>query len=631
MNYIELRKIKIFNKYHDSDIFNTKTESNLNKSYRPPKYKTTQPSLEKTKSDIFNTKDKSVDPNKTKSLKKRQINLKNYKSDIFNLKKDIKNRNKSCKRMNVNFSTCFDGIKNDEEYKKDLNKYTLKHRPKQKQYDVEKYFNKESAINRYYKELYGDEKSGVFPEKSKLNKTTINSPSKNILNTFKNNMKIFENRKKSLKRELTEINDVGVDGKKRPGEHLGQEIDSKGNKIKYNKRKIDLYGESIDKKNNKKIIKEKNGFPLNSKLNKQLEFQSNIFNEENKDIEKKIYDFIYNKKEEKERKKLLKEKVKKEREDMAKKLKAIKDKNMNKDNIKLAPITMKWSDPESQIFFKKAITEGDLNNNQAEGTTVNDNIDIIFKNKKEYNIKKLKKVKKNNINDNNILKIKKILNNFPDNTLREDQKLGIINKSTTSNFLNTNSKNDEKLQKYYNTINNNIKSARLSKSKKKENKIIKIMGKNSKNNNKPTGNNKEKNQHKVHNYTLVYSTKNKFDKLENSEIKKIFTEKGIHAYDVNKNELSIGNLNSVKFKIRESDENNEKEIEQKLKLIEDELNKNKFKVKINKEKIIKLTKNNRDLKEKERTYKTPYKSKGKKSIISQFPKVNLKYKNTQKQ
>ena len=66
MNVIELRKKKVFNKYHDSDIFNTRTEPNLNKTYRPPKYKTTQPSLEKTKSDIFNTKDKSVDPNKTK-------------------------------------------------------------------------------------------------------------------------------------------------------------------------------------------------------------------------------------------------------------------------------------------------------------------------------------------------------------------------------------------------------------------------------------------------------------------------------------------------------------------------------------------------------------------------------------
>ena len=636
MNVIELRKIKVFNKYHDSDIFNTRTETNLKKTYRPKKYKTTQPSLEKTKSDIFNTENKSINPYKTKTMKKRQINLKNYRSDIFNLKKDIKNRQKSCKRMNVNFSTCFDGIKNDEEYIKDLNKYTLKHRPKQKKYEVEKYFNKESAINRYYKELYGDEKSGVFPEKIKLNKTTRNSPSKNIINTFKNNMKIFENRKKNLKRQLTEMNDVGADGKKIPGEHLGQTIDSKGNIIKYNKRKIDLYGESLDNRNNKKIIKEKNVLAFNSKMNKQLEFQSNIFNEENKDIDKKIYDFIYNKKEEKERKKKLQEKVKKEREDMAKKLKELKEKNINKDNTKLPPSTMKWSDPETQIYFKK----GDSNNNQDETSAFHrkikdlsdsNNIDIFSKNKKSFNIKKLKKTRINNNNDNNVHKIREILNNISDNSLREDQKLGIINKSTTSNFLNSNSKNDEKLQKYYNTINNNIKSARLSKSKKKENKIIKIMGKNSKNNNKPTGNNKEKNQYKVHNYTLVYSTKNKFDKLENSEIKKIFIEKGIHAYDVNKNELSIGNLNSVKFKIRESDENNEKEIEQKMKLIEDELNKNKFKVKINKEKIIKLTKNNRDLKEKERTYKTPYKSKGKKSIISQFPKVNLKYKNTQKQ
>ena len=60
MDYLELRKRKVFHKYIDSDIFNTKTESNLNKSYHPPKYSTTQPSLDKTKNDIFNYKEDPV-------------------------------------------------------------------------------------------------------------------------------------------------------------------------------------------------------------------------------------------------------------------------------------------------------------------------------------------------------------------------------------------------------------------------------------------------------------------------------------------------------------------------------------------------------------------------------------------
>ena len=648
MNYAESRQRKLYKKYHESDIFNTRTEPNINKTYRPPIHKTTQPSLEKTKSDIFNTKGKSTEPSKANPQKKRNLHLKNYKSDIFNIKSDLRDRAKSCKRININHSTCFDGIKNDEEYKKDLNKYTVKHRPKQKKYEVEKYFNKESAISRYYKELYGDEKSGVFPDKTKINKTGKNSPSKNIINTFKNNMKIFENRKKKLKRELTEINDVGADGKRRPGEHSGQEIDSKGNKIKYNKKKVDIYGNNIDNKNNKKIIKENNGFNYNSKMNKQLEFQSNIFNEENKDINKKMNDYISGKKKEEENKKILKEKIKKEREEMAKKLKELNKQNIKKQNDKLHPSTMKWTDPESQILFKKPL--GDLNNNQEEPSAFqmklknladSNNIDILSKNKKKpFNIKKIKNL---NDDDNNIQKIKEIIKKFPDDALREDQKIGIIYKSTTSNFLN-NSKNDEKLNKYYNTINTNIKSARQSKSKKKNDSIIKIMGKNSKKEKTNKSTNKSEKE-KVHNYTLVYSTKhnhNIFDRFGNDDIKRIFVSKGLHIFDVKKNELVVGDLNSFKFKVRENDEENEKNIEEKIKFVENDLIKNKFKVSINKDEIKKITKDNRNLKEKEmkekekekgkgKFNKTPYKQKGIKSFTNQFPKVDLKYKNFHKE
>ena len=47
---------------------------------------------------------------------------------------------------------------------------------------------------------------------------------------------------------------------------------------------------------------------------KQLENQSNIFGEENKDINTKMDDYIKNKKEEKENKLKLKEKIEKEKE-----------------------------------------------------------------------------------------------------------------------------------------------------------------------------------------------------------------------------------------------------------------------------------------------------------------------------
>ena len=413
-------------------------------------------------------------------------------------------------------------------------------------------------------------------------------------------MQNFENRKKKLKKELIEINDVGVDGKRKPGEHLGQEIDSKGNKIIYNKKKVDIYWNNIDNKNNKKLIKEKNGYDYDSKMNKLLEFQSNIFNEQNKDINKKMDDFISGKIKENESKKILKEKIKKENEEMAMKIKKLKKQNLNKENNKLRPNTMKWTDPESQIFSRK--TKGDLNNNQEETTAFqrklkdledSNNIDILSKNKKSINIKKIKKVNNINNDDNNVNKIREIINTIPDNSLREDQKIGIINSSTTSNFLN-NTKNDEKLKKYYQTINTNIKSVRQSRSKKKNDKIIKIMGKNSKTTRTNKSTNKNEKTDKIQYYTLVYSTKhNKFDKFGNDDIKKIFGSKGVHVYDVKKNELGIGDLNSVKFKVRQNDEENEKNIEEKIKLVEDDLNKNKYRVKINKDEIKKITKDNR--------------------------------------
>ena len=636
MDYIELRKRKVFDKYHDSDIFNTRSESNINKSYRPPRYKTAQPSLEKTKSDIFNTKEKGLEPEK-RCYKKRKINLNNYKSDIFNIKKLPKNK-KSCQRININYSTCFNGIKNDEEYNKDLYNYTLTHRPILKRYEIEKYVDKESATNRYYKELYGDEKSRIFP---KVNKNGKNSSIKDILNTFKNNMKNFEIRKKRIKKEILAINDVGVDGKKEPGVNIWQEIDSIGNRKIYNKRKIDIFGNEGNP-NNKNLIKENNSLFLEPKLNRQLDCQSNIFNDKNKNINKKMDDFINNKIQENYNKVALKEKIKKEREEMAQKIKELKKQNVNNGNTKLYPTSLKWYSLGAQRLLRRENKNGELNKTQEEMTAFqrkildlsnSDNIDILSKNKKSFNIKKLKKNNAFKKDDNNIEKIKEILNTLPDNSIRQDQKAGIINLSTTSNFFNE-SKNDEKLKKYYNTINTNIKSARKSRSKKKKDSIIKIMGKNSKqpyhivNKNIDRKDGENRDEFKIHDFTLVYPTKDKdFEIFENDDIKKIFGTKGLYIFDVKKNELPIGDLNSVKFKVREGDENTEKNIEEKIKKVEDILNRNKFRVKIKKDEIKKITKDNRNIKENGKYVKTPYRTKTQKKFTSQFPRINLKYKN----
>ena len=134
-------------------------------------------------------------------------------------------------------------------------------------------------------------------------------------------------------------------------------------------------------------------------------------------------------------------------------------------------------------------------------------------------------------------------------------------------------------------------STRLSKNKKKKDSIIKIMGKNSGLNKtfNNTNSNENNNEYKDLNYTLVYPKRNQFDRFENQDIKKIFGNKGVHIYDVKKSELSVGDLNTIKFKVREGD-SNDKSIEEKIKIVEDDLIKNKYKVSINKDKKKKLEK-----------------------------------------
>ena len=648
MDYIELRKRTVFKKYHDSDIFNLKFDSKLNKSSNHNKNRTTQGSLEKTKNDLFNT----LENQKTIKVKphKKKIYVQNYlNTEIFNSDFMESDREKNKKqRVNINESSCFDGVLNNEEYKKDLNNYYNAHRSKKKDYNVDKYFNKISAIGRYYNELYGDEKSGVFPpNKIMTTKTEKNSPNKKakINSVFKNNLKDFELRKRNIK--INNINfELSANGKNK----LFNSKEQVKNKIvRFNKKKIDLYGQNLDNKNNKNMIKNVDGIKYNSKLYKQLEIQSNIFDEQNKDINSQIYNYIKNKKEEIENKLKLKEKIKKEKEEINNKINEQNKKNssLNKNiwggtHCKWQKSNMDWKDPGAQILFKKTKTVGDLKNDKDETAFQrkvkdmgdSDNIDIISDQKKFLNIDIDKfRTKKIINNDNNVEQAKEILNTMPNNALNTYQKLKIINNDlTTSNFLNNST--NENLNKMFKRINNNIKSARLSKSKKKNSNsnYIKIMGKNSNMKEKFTIN-KNLNKKMYDDYSLIYSTKanNTLDKCNNLDIKKIFGEKGIHIFDIKKNELSIGDMNKIKFKIRENEDENIKTLEQKIKLVEIDLNKNKYKVKIKKEEDIKKreVKNNKEKEMKDINNKNIIMKK-KKSIISQFPIVDLKYKNLTK-
>ena len=641
MDYIELRKRTVIKKYHDSDIFNLKKEQKLNKSTNPSKYRTIQGSLEKTKDDIFNT----LDNGKTRRIKPRgkKIYVQNYlNTDLFNSELNDSGRKKeSNHRIYINASSCFNGVLNNEEYSKDLKYYTKTHRSKKKEYDVDKYFDKISAVGRYYNELYNEEKNFIFPNsKNSLSKTLTNSPNKIGLNNtvFKNHLKEYEIRKRNLRNQESNDIDEIIFGQKK----MNKTIDQIKN-VGYNKKRIHILGKNFDDKNNRNIIKEKDGIKYSSKLHKQLQNQSNIFGDENNDIKTKMFNYLKKKKEEKENKLKIKQKLQKEKEEINDKIKEQNKKNLclNKNiwggtHCKWQKSNMDWKDPGAQLLFKKTYTVNNFNTNKDKMTAFqrklkdladSDNMDTLSEGKKVFNIEKFRIKKRINVDDNNVEQTKEILKTMPNDILRTDQKLKIINDSTTSNFLNNTT--NENLSKMCSRVKSNIKSARLSKSKKKNSNFIKIMGKNSNKSNKNYINWNNSNKI-IDDYALIYSTKSKntLDKLNTIDIKKLFGAKGIHIFDIRKNEFVIGDINKIKFKIRESEENDIKDLEQKIKMVEIDLNKNKYKVNIKKEENIKkkAIKNNKEKALKDINNKNNCMHPRKRNLISQFPIVDLKYK-----
>ena len=112
----------IFEKYYNSDIFN-QSQKLSSLSYKNIKVRESQPSLIKTKDDIFHTERKNIKEEKTKSgIKRQKVYNKMYGSDIFFQNKLEKMKKKEgVKIIKKNkLSDCFEQMKNNEEYKEDI-------------------------------------------------------------------------------------------------------------------------------------------------------------------------------------------------------------------------------------------------------------------------------------------------------------------------------------------------------------------------------------------------------------------------------------------------------------------------------------------------------------------------------
>ena len=580
-----------FGKYYSSDIFNLIQKSPIDET--KPKLRLNRSTLENTKEDLFNIrKEKRINRNENKdiyfnnSAEKRKINYeKIYGSDIFNLRaKSVEKRNGRHHMPNIaNKSTCFEEMKNNEEYIKEFKQYT-----KEKRGDDDNKYNIKTMENINKNEL----------KYIKRRKTDIESQNnKGLINHNKNSNSILNFRKKhpltlysTQKRHFVDLDECREN---------------------------------------------------NCAINKQLQFESYLFSNQDNDYIKSQEDIneinarINKRKHTPNNFNILGQPI----------IRVNRKKNFN-DNIhssmcelhpkKIGPSNMTWDNPSSEVMYSPDYTKNLYKNYGPKGPTAyqrrlhqfadSDNLDTLSGLKKNYgnNFKNVKKPKTDEIkNKEEQKKIEKILEGVPN--LSEGKKILIKMNSSILDF-----NDDKELEKKTKDLNNFLKK---EKTKKKE-----ITDKINHIDNKKIANNKN-----FDNYIITYGIKggNNFEKYNENEIKNIFGKKGINVYDIHKNNFARGkSYNTIELKIAGNNINNE--LNKKIKLIQDDLIKKNCKVKIEKIKKsnnikktvtnpggkIAIMKENIINKKEENKYKMmPNEYKTKSNFTKQFSGINYSYKN----
>ena len=580
-----------FGKYYSSDIFNLIQKSPIDET--KPKLRLNGSTLENTKEDLFNIrKEKRINRNENKdiyfnnSAEKRKINYeKIYGSDIFNLRaKSVEKRYGRHHLPNIaNKSTCFEEMKNNEEYIKEFKQYT-----KEKRGDDDNKYNIKTMENINKNEL----------KYIKRRKTDIESQNnKGLINHNKNSNSILNFRKKhpltlysTQKRHFVDLDECREN---------------------------------------------------NCAINKQLQFESYLFSNQDNDYIKSQEDIneinarINKRKHTPNNFNILGQPI----------IRVNRKKNFN-DNIhssmcelhpkKIGPSNMTWDNPSSEVMYSPDYTKNLYKNYGPKGPTAyqrrlhqfadSDNLDTLSGLKKNYgnNFKSVKKPKTDEIkNKEEQKKIEKILEGVPN--LSEGKKILIKMNSSILDF-----NDDKELEKKTKDLNNFLKK---EKTKKKE-----ITDKINHIDNKKIANNKN-----FDNYIITYGIRegNNFEKYNENEIKNIFGKKGINVYDIHKNNFARGrSYNTIELKIAGNNINND--LNKKIKLIQDDLIKKNCKVKIEKIKKsnnikktvtnpggkIAIMKENILNKKEENKYKMmPNEYKTKSNFTKQFSGINYSYKN----
>ena len=567
-----------YSKFIQSDIFNLKTNQSF--VQKPKKLnRKNQPTLEATKNDVFNIGDKN---NCVKNpIKKTRKLLKRNESDIFNIypPRPTTNRPTLQKLRNLsNVSTCFDSMKNNLQYKNDLTKYENKHRPKMQDYNPDKYFKKDTANDRYYDQLYNNHENAVLPVNNDNNKNTKEMIKKQN-EAYK---KIYTHRKIEYKNKNKVNNDI-----------------NKSNK--YHGLKKEKWTE---KNSGAYTFIDPNKYPKNStKITKQLNLESNIFKPNNDNTQKNNNIEKINEKinEEIKKEKILNDLPRLKYSQSFQKLPNVKNINNGWGSVNSGwtQTNVNWYDPKTQIMFNnKSFNEGSKTLNETDDKNYafnkkmsqlanSENVDIITNEKKDKI--DLTKINKSTCNDlypenDHLEKINEMFEEIPDNVLSPCKKQRLINNATLTK-LNGDEVTKKDLEKYLRTEKPIYRKKEVTG---------KIMSNGNKIADKKALNLKKHKDYNEQDYVISYGVKkNNFDNYGEDDIKKIFSKKGIHVYEIKKNNLNSGDYNTVNLKIRENE--GEKNLQDKIKSIQRELLKDNCTVSIKKSDNIVRKKNNSNI------------------------------------
>ena len=558
----------IFKKYYASDIFNQ--NPNFEVSSPKPKLRHNNSCLENTKEDVFNIgKEKRIHRTLGKNLPKKEAKCvsldkkkehydKIYGSDIFNTRQVTymeKRRGKQQIPNVTNKSSCFDEMRNNDEYSKDLIYYTKEHRAEKKDYNPEIYVNKITPQERYFKQYYENHEDVILPGNNPTTEANINQEKINYIK-----------RKINLEKNEKIFNDVGVDKKRIEGEVPEKEV-----------RYVKNHQVSIYPKNNRRFV-DLNEFPENNcKINKQLQMESHIFSNDNNYYDKTNEEIN----EINERIKKDVEKNRRYNSDVLGQpiIKVNRDLSKNDPSLfgavhsKWAQTNVQWSSPEAEVMFGKNYTDSVYQKYGPKPTAYQRKINQLADSQGKDTLSGLDKSPIYNcektepnetLNNENTKKIEEMVEKIPN--INEGQKQGIKMKTSVLDFTDENqwSNKAKTLNDFYGGGKNKPKSKEITE---KPNKVN-----NTKNLNKDNG---------YHNFIITYSLKdNQFEKYDENQIQKLFASKGVNVYDVHKNPFPTGNYNTISLKIKGNDENNQ--IYNKVKLVQEDLKNKNYKLNIEK-------------------------------------------------